>query len=102
MLIRNNMLTKNQDAGCLDESPLRTVHKRPPKKIAPSTPPARNARANVRVSFIVSLLIVPHGLVFLGTPVPGVETAERKPGYQERKRPGMFSRMMLVQPDSQR
>ena len=35
MLIRSNKLPKNQNAGCSDETPLRTVHQRPPKKMTP-------------------------------------------------------------------
>src|SRR5664280_1973553 len=62
MLIRSSRLPKNQSAGCLDETPLRTVHQRPPKKIAPSKRPATNASARVSNSFIVILLFVPHAL----------------------------------------
>ena len=38
--VRSRRLPKNQTAGCWDETPLRTVHQSPPKKIVPSTTPA--------------------------------------------------------------
>src|SRR5665811_2522485 len=102
MLIRSSRLPKNQSAGCLDEAPLRTVNQRPPKKIAPSNIPAANASARDKNSFIVILLFVPHLLVFLGHPMPRVQTADREPGHQQRQRPGMLARIMLVQPDTER
>src|SRR5664280_3253551 len=102
MLIRSSRLPKNQSAGCLDETPLRTVHQRPPKKIAPSKRPATNASARVSNSFIVILLFVPHCLVFLGDPMPRIQTADREPGHQQRQRPGMLARMVFVQPDTKR
>ena len=79
MLIRSSMLPRNQSAGRWDETPLRTVHHRPPKKIAPSTPPASHASISVSVSFIVILLLLAHRLVFLGDPMPRIQTADREP-----------------------
>jgi hypothetical protein len=80
----------------------RTVHQRPPKKTAPSPTPATHASARVNVSFIVILLFLPHRLVFLGDPVPRVQTADRESGHQQRQRPGMLARMVFVQPDAER
>ena len=61
MLIRSSRLPKNQSAGRLDETPLRTVHQRPPKKIAPSNTPATNASTR-RQSFIHRYPPVPPAL----------------------------------------
>src|ERR1039458_10803844 len=47
MPIRASRLAKNQSAGCLDETPLRTVHQSPPKNTAPSPPPAAHASTNI-------------------------------------------------------
>src|SRR5664280_640362 len=102
MLIRSSRLPKNQSAGCLDETPLRTVHQRPPKKIAPSKPPATPASPSVRVSFIVILLSVPHGLVLLGDPIPRIQAADRQSGHQQRQCPGVLAWMVFVQPDTER
>src|SRR5664280_3544144 len=101
MLILRSRLPTNQSAGCLDETALRTVHQRPPKKITPSTAPAVNASARVSVSFIVILLILPHRLLLLGDPMPGIQTADHEAGHQQRQRPRMGSRMASVQPDAE-
>src|ERR1039458_9558418 len=90
MPIRTSRLAKNQSAGCLDETPLRTVHQSPPKNTAPSPPPAAHASTNIRVSFIVILLFLPHGFVFLGNPMPRIQTANHEPAHQQRQRPGML------------
>ena len=34
--------------------------------------------------------------------MPGIQTADRQPGNQQRQRPGMTSRMVFVQPDTER
>src|SRR5579864_3539395 len=101
-LIRSSMLVKNHSAGRGDETPLITVHQRPPKKNAPSNRPAANAGARTKTSFIVILLFVPNLLVFLGHPVPRIQTTDGKPGHQQRQRPGVRARVMLVQPDTER
>jgi hypothetical protein len=42
---------RTQSPGCLDETPLRIVHQRPPKKIAPSkTTPAKHSRSSSEFS----------------------------------------------------
>src|ERR1039458_2417641 len=102
MLIRSSMLPKNQSAGRWDETPLITVHQRPPKKNAPSNRPAANAGARNKNSFIVILLFVPHLFLFLGHPMPRIETTDCEAGHQQRQRPGMLARIMLVQPDTER
>src|SRR5208282_6246176 len=102
MLIRSNRLTMNQTAGCSDETPFSTVHQRPPKKIAPSAAPAAPAKTRVKNSVIVILLFVPHGLVFLGDPMPCIQTADCQSGHQERQCPGMLAGMVFVQPDADR
>ena len=102
MPIRSSRLPKNQSAGCVDATPLRTVHQRPPKKIAPRAPPASPASASVNVSFIVILLLLPHRLVFLGHPMPRIQTAEGETGHQQRQRPGPCARMASVQPEAER
>ena len=90
MLIRSSRLPRNQSAGCLDETPLRTVHQRPPKKIAPSKTPATNASTRVRVSFIVILLFVPHLPCLPWRPNARHSNSRSiKPGHQQRQRPGM-------------
>src|SRR5665647_2881768 len=91
MLIRSNRLPKNQNAGCSDETPLRTVHQRPPKKMAPSNMPANNASASSKTSFIAILPFVSHGFVFFRYPVPRIEAADREPSHQQRQRPGTVS-----------
>src|ERR1035438_3069079 len=100
MLIRSNMLPRNQNAGDLEEMPLRTVHQRPPKKIAPSKSPAINASARNKTLFIVVLRFVVHGLVFLGNPVPRIQTADRQSDHQQRQCPWMFAWVMIIQPDA--
>src|ERR1035438_5465393 len=102
MPIRASRLAKNQSAGCLDETPLRTVHQSPPKNTTPTPPPAAHASTNIRVSFIVILLFVPHCLFFLGDPMPRVQTADHEPAHQQRQSPGMLARMVFVQPDTER
>src|ERR1035437_4589579 len=102
MLIRNSPLPRNHRAGCFDDRPLRTVHHRPPKKIAPSKKPTTPAKASISVSFIGILLFLPHGLVFLDDPVPRIQTADRETGHQQRQRPGMLARVVLVQPETER
>src|SRR5579864_3869455 len=101
-LIRSSMLVKNHSAGRGDETPLITVHQRPPKKNAPSNRPAANGGARTNTSFIVILLFVPNLLVFLGHPVPRIQTADREPGHQQRQCPGVRARIMLVEPDAER
>src|SRR5579864_5447688 len=96
------MLVKNHSAGRGDETPLITVHQRPPKKNAPSNRPAANAGARTTISFIVILLRVPNLLVFLGHPVPGIQTADCEPGHQQSQRPAVPARIMLVEPDTER
>src|SRR3990172_9573945 len=98
MLMRASALPKNQSAGRGDEAPLLTVHQSPPKKIAPRAAPATHASASISVSFTGIVLFLPHGTVFLGDPVPRIDTAEREPGHQQRQRPGVRSRMVFVQP----
>src|SRR5664279_1758150 len=102
MLIRSNMLPKNQNAGCSDETPLRTVHQRPPKKMAPSNRPANNDSASNKTSFIGILLFLPDGFVFIRHPVPRIEAADREPGHQQRERPGVLSWIVPVQPHTER
>src|SRR5580704_6381959 len=102
MLIRSSRLPANQNAGNWDETPLRIVHQRPPKKIAPSAVPASQASARVRVSFMVAILFVIHCLVFLRNPMPRVEAAKREAAKQQRERPGVGSGMAPVQPDTER
>src|ERR1035437_8239854 len=102
MPIRTSRLAKNQSAGCLDETPLRTVHQSPPKNTAPSPPPAALASTNTRLSFIVILLFLLHCLFFLDDPMPRVQTADREPAHQQRQSPGMLARMVFVQPDTKR
>ena len=77
MPIRSNMLPRNQSAGDLEKTPLRTVHQRPPKNIAPSKRPATKANTKIKKLFIVFLSFVVHGLVFLGDPMPRIQTADR-------------------------
>src|ERR1035438_673162 len=102
MLVRSNRLPKNQSAGWLEEKPLRTVHHRPPKNIAPSKTPITRASARLKISFIVILLLLAHLLVFFVHPVPGIQTADYQAGDQQRQRPGMPSWMVMVQPDAKR
>src|ERR1035438_1388786 len=86
MVMRSSRLPRNHSAGCLEDTPLRTVHQRPPKKIAPSTPPASHASTSVEASFIVVVLpFLPHRPVFLGDPVPRVEAAKQEAGHQQRQ-----------------
>src|ERR1700722_3965500 len=99
--MRRSMLPKNQSAGRRAERPLRTVHQRPAKKIAPSTRPAAPASNNGSGSFIVRPLVISHCLFFIGDPMPRVQTTNREPHDQERERPGMGSGMMFVQPDAE-
>src|SRR5689334_22380645 len=99
MLVRTNWLPTNQSAGWLDERPLRTVHHRPPKKIAPSRTPTTNGRIRVKASFMVFLRFLAHCLVFLGDPMPGIHTTDDQADDQQCQRPGMVSWMMFVQPD---
>src|SRR5208283_4241734 len=94
-------LAKSQSAGCLDETPLRTVHQSPPKNTAPSPPPAAHASTSIRVSFIVILRFLPHRLVFLGHPIPRIQTADCEPGHQQCRRPAMPAGVVFVQPDSE-
>src|SRR5579872_7044622 len=102
MLIRSSMLPQNHNAGRWDETPLRTVHQRPPKKNAPSNKPANNASVKDNDSFIRMLLFVPHLLVFLRDPMPCIQTADGEPGHQQRQCPGMLARIMSIQPDTER
>src|ERR1022692_2352652 len=102
MLVRSNRLPKNRSAGCLDETPLRTVHQRPPKNIAPSRTPPSRASTRPKASVIVVLLFVSHLLVFLAHPMPGIQTAENQADDQKRQRPGDLSWIALVQPDTER
>src|ERR1700733_5967041 len=102
MPVRSNRLPKNSIAGCLDDIPLRTVHQRPPKNIAPSETPATSANTRTKASYIVVLLFVSHLLVFLAHPMPGIQTADDQTDYQQRQRPGNLSRMTIVQPDTER
>ncbi len=102
MLIRSSRLPKNQSPGFLDEKPLRTVHQRPPKNITPRKKPATIAGTRRKVSFITILLFLSHCLVFLGHPMPGIQTAETQAHNQQHQRPGMASRMAIVQPDTKR
>src|ERR1700688_379486 len=97
-LIRRSKLPKNHSAGRGDETPLITVHHRPPKNKAPRNRPAVNAGAKEKSSLIAILLFVPHRFVFLRHPMPRVPTADREPGYQQRQRPGVLARIMFVQP----
>src|ERR1019366_5449194 len=102
MLIRSSMLPKNHSAGRGDETPLTTVHQRPPKKNAPSNRPAAHAGARNKNSFIVILLFVPNLLVLLGHPMPRIKTSDGEPGHHQRQCPGMLARIILVQPDTER
>src|SRR5271156_6596704 len=102
MLIRSSRLPKNQSAGRWDERPFRTVHQRPPKKIAPSHAPAANASARDKKSFIVILLFVPNLLVFLGHPMPRIQTADDQADNQQHQSPGLGSGIALVQPETER
>src|ERR1022692_3546612 len=102
MLVRSNILPKNQSAGRVDAKPLRMVHQRPPKNIAPSKTPASRAGTRLKVSLIVIFLLLSHLLVFLVHPVPGIEAADCQAGDQQHQRPGMSSRMAIVQPDTER
>src|ERR1700722_4937654 len=102
MPVRSNTLPKNQSPGCLDEKPLRTVHQRPPKNIAPSKMPVTRASARLKASFIVILLSVSHFLLFLGDPMPRIETTDCESGNQQSQRPGMFARVVFVQPNTER
>src|SRR5471030_901283 len=101
MLMRSSPLPRNQSAGCGDETPWRTVHHNPPKKIAPSKPPASPASVSVSVSFIAVLRFLPHRLVLLRHPIPRIQTADRETDDQQRQRPWVRARMMLVQPDTE-
>src|ERR1035441_3515737 len=76
MLVRSNILPKNQSAGRVDAKPLRMVHHRPPKNIAPSKTPASRAGTRLKVSLIVVFLFLSHLLVFLVHPVPGIQAAD--------------------------
>src|SRR5271167_5250320 len=98
MPIRSNRLPKNQNAGSSDDTALRTVHQRPPKKMAPSNTPTDNASASNKTSFIGILLFLPNGFVFIRYPMPRIEAADREPRHQQRQRPGMRSRIVPVQP----
>src|SRR5476649_831450 len=98
MLIRKTRLANTHSAGLGDETTLRTVHSRPPKKIAPSASPAAPAGISGCRSFAVIGLVLPNRLVFVGYPVPSVQAAERQPGHQQRERPGVSAGMVLVQP----
>src|SRR5581483_7924027 len=96
------MLPRNHSAGRLEETPLRTVHQRPPKKMAPSKNPAAKATAGIRNSFIVALRFVLHCFCFLRDPIPSVQTSDRQPDHQERQGPRMFAWMVFIQPDAER
>ena len=48
------------------------------RKSRRATRPPANASTRVNVSFIVILLFVPHRLVFLGHPMPGIQTADAR------------------------
>ena len=82
MLIRSTILQKNQSAGRWDDTPLITVHQRPPKKKAPRIRPPANGGANNRNSFIFIRLLVPDFLVFLRHPMPCIQTTDGKAGRQ--------------------
>src|SRR5512135_1920667 len=96
------MLPRNQSAGCLDETLLRTVHQRPPKNSAPSKTPVTKASARTTLSFIMILLVPLHLLVLLIHPMPGIHTPDDQPDDQQRQRPGMPSWMAIVQPNAER
>jgi hypothetical protein len=49
--------------------------------------PAANAGARNKNSFIVILQFVPHLVVFLGYPMPRIQTADCEPSHQQRQRP---------------
>src|ERR1039458_4430636 len=102
MLVRSHRLPRNQRAARLDETPLRTVHQRPPKNIAPSKMPAARAGSRRKVSFIAHLLFLAHFLILLIHPMPGIQTTDGQADNQQHQRPGMLSRMAIVQPDAQR
>src|SRR5271166_5127175 len=96
------MLVKNHSAGREDETPLTTVHQRPPKKNAPSKRPKANAGTRNKSSFIAFLLFVPNLLALLGHPMPRIQTPDGEPSHQQRQRPGMLAWIMLIQPDTER
>src|SRR5450830_122213 len=101
MHIRSNMLPVNQSAGRLELTPRRTVHHRPPKKIAPSKMPATNANAKLNGSFITVLLLLVYFPVFLGHPMPRIEATEPQSDGQQHERPGTAPWIAIVQPDSE-
>src|SRR5476649_1843185 len=100
MPMRSTILPKNQSATCLDEAIWRTVHQRPPKKIAPIPKPAIHASNNVSVSLMVIFLFFAHGFFFLGDPMPRIEATDHESCHQERQCPGMLARIVFVQPDA--
>src|ERR1035438_2630533 len=102
MAVRSNTLHRNQSAGCLDDTPLRTVHQRPPKNIAPTKTPVSRDSARRTISFVMILLFLLHLLVFLPHPMPGIRAADDQARNQQSQRPGMFSRMAIVEPDTER
>src|ERR1035438_9535329 len=103
MLVRSRTLPKNQSSGSSDEKPLRTVHHRPPKNIAPSKAPVTRASTRLKPSFIMILLLIrAHFLVFLIHPMPCIQTPNGLADDQQHQRPGMVSRMAIVQPDTKR
>src|ERR1035438_5174871 len=101
-MVRSNRLQRNQSAGCWDEEPLRTVHQRPPKNITPSKTPVTVANTRLKASVIIILLFLPHLLVFLVHPMPGIQTADGQANDQQHQRPGMVSWMAIVEPDTER
>src|SRR5476651_801299 len=101
MATRNSRLAANQSPGRLEGIPWRIVHHRPPKNIAPSTIPAAPASSSAGTSFMV-ILIVLHRLALVGDPTPCIETSKRKSRDQQRKGPGMFSGVVMVQPPAER
>src|SRR5664280_62272 len=103
MVVRSKRLPRNHSAGCSDEKPLRTVHHRPPKNIAPSKAPVTRATTRLKPSFIIILLLIrAHFLVFLIHPMPCIQTSNGQADDQQHQRPGMVSRMAIVQPDTKR
>src|ERR1035441_9301808 len=86
MLVRSKRLPKNQSAGCSDEKPLRTVHHRPPKNIAPSKAPVTSASTRLKPSLIMILLLIcAHFLVFLIHPMPGIQTSNGQADDQQHR-----------------
>src|SRR5580658_8407814 len=100
MAILSKRLLENQTAGRLAEMPLRMVHHRPPKKIAPSRMPTSSATMIADSSLIFFLRFIMHSLILLNQPMPRIRTADDQPNHQQHQRPGMGSRMAPVPPQA--